>query len=68
MHHSRHINRLSGEDLVAAVRASPVVLDVVRATVPNPATPEVQADLERRYPGRNVFGHDGMLVELRRPA
>lgn len=68
VHHSPHINRLFVEDYVAYFRASPFALDVVRATFPNPATPEMQADLERRHPGRKVFGYDGMLVELRRPA
>ncbi|MBL8671178.1 MAG: hypothetical protein JNK11_11055 [Alphaproteobacteria bacterium] len=68
MHHSPHINRLFVEDLVAAVRASPFALDVVRAMFPNPAAPEVQAGLEWRYPGRRGGGDDGMLVELRRPA
>lgn len=66
VYHSSHINRLFTEDYVAYCRASAFEVERCEATFSQPPPPELQAELERRHPGRSRFKNNGMLLVLKK--
>lgn len=68
IYQSPHINRLFPEDYSAFVADSPFRVERMGMLFPAPVTPDIQARLEKRWPGRSLFGANGMLMILRRDA
>lgn len=68
VYHSPRLNRLFTEDFAAYIEATPFTIDALAPTFSVNVPPQVQADLQRAYPGRKHFANNGILAVLTKPA
>lgn len=67
VHHAPHINRLFVEDYVGFVLGSRFQIGQVQGAFSTPPSPELQAVLEARWPGRKHFAFNGLRLLLTKP-
>jgi SAM-dependent methyltransferase len=67
VYHAPNINRLFAEDYLRYFAMSPLKIVTLKETFPRAVPADVQAELERRLPGRRRFGHNGFLAVLQKP-
>ena len=67
VYHSPQLNRLFSEDYIQYVNESPFHIEESNAIFQRHLPPDVQRQLETKYPGRKHFGNSGLFLKLRKP-
>lgn len=66
-YNSNHINRFFSEDYIEFIQQSSFVVERLDLTFPTNVSPDIQSNLENRFPGCRYFSNNGIMMVLRRP-